>query len=194
MAILCGPPTFEFQVRHNQLGNATLNQSDSSPRRLLRYRRTEPEQWRRAPHVNIQPYSDKAHRDQVVALWESVLGYDAPHNRPRVVIDKKLAAQDQLFFVVLVGDAVVGTVMAGYDGHRGWIYALAVAPPNRRQGIGTSLMSAAEQALRRRGCMKINLQILPGNENVAAFYASLGYAVEQRVSMGKCLSENVPPA
>jgi ribosomal protein S18 acetylase RimI-like enzyme len=140
----------------------------------------------------IIPYSDAAHRSQVVALWEAVFGYDAAHNRPGVVIDKKVAAHDQLFFVAIDGAAVVGTVMAGYDGHRGWIYSVAVAPSYRRQGIGSKLMAAAEAALRSRGCMKINLQIMVGNESVAAFYASLGYSVEQRVSMGKRIRENIP--
>jgi ribosomal protein S18 acetylase RimI-like enzyme len=144
--------------------------------------------------VAIIPYSDTAHRGQVVALWEAVFGYDAAHNRPSVVIDKKIAAEDQPFFVAVAGGAVVGTVMAGYDGHRGWIYSLAVSTTHRRRGIGTRLMSAAEGALRSSGCMKINLQILQGNEGVAAFYSSLGYSVEQRVSMGKLIHENIPVA
>ena len=86
--------------------------------------------------------------------------------------------------------AVVGTIMAGYDGHRGWIYSVAVSPSHRRQGIGSRLVSHAERALTDRGCMKINLQIMEGNESVTAFYASLGYSVEKRVSMGKRVSEN----
>ena len=144
--------------------------------------------------VTVISYSDMAHRSQVIALWEAVFGYDAAHNRPSVVIDKKMAAEDQLFFVAVAGDLLVGTIMAGYDGHRGWIYSLAVSPSHRRQGIGSRLMSVAEAALRGRGCMKINLQIMEGNESVAAFYSSLGYSVEQRVSMGKRLRENIPVA
>lgn len=144
--------------------------------------------------VTIVPYSDAAHRSQVMALWEIDFGYDAPHNKPSIVIDKKIAAWDQLFFVALAGDAVVGTVMAGYDGHRGWIYTVAVSPSCRRQGVGSRLMAVAEESLIGMGCVKINLQILQGNESVAAFYSSLGYSVEQRVSMGKRIHENIPAA
>jgi ribosomal protein S18 acetylase RimI-like enzyme len=139
----------------------------------------------------ITPYQDASHRGQVIALWQSVFGYETKHNKPSLVIDKKREVDD-LFFVAVDGTAVVGTIVCGYDGHRGWIYSLAVAPSHRRQGIGSCLMSHAEQALGRRGCVKINLQILEGNESVAAFYASLGYSIEKRVSMGKVLPENIP--
>jgi ribosomal protein S18 acetylase RimI-like enzyme len=138
----------------------------------------------------ITPYRDASHRGQVIALWEAVFGYEAKHNRPSLAIDKKREVDD-LFFVAVDGEAVVGTIMCGYDGHRGWIYALAVAPSHRRQGIGSRLVAHAEDVLRRSGCMKINLQILETNESVAAFYASLGYCVEKRVSMGKLLPENI---
>jgi ribosomal protein S18 acetylase RimI-like enzyme len=142
----------------------------------------------------IAPYRDSGHRRQVMALWEAVFGYEAMHNKPNLVIDKKLDVDDHLFFVALDGDAVVGTVMAGYDGHRGWIYSLAVSPSHRRQGVGSRLVCHAEHALARKGCMKINLQILEGNEGVAAFYSLLGYSEENRVSMGKLIPENVPAA
>ena len=142
--------------------------------------------------VSIARYSDSAHRAQVVALWKSVFGYEAAHNDPKVVIDKKIAEHDDLFFVAIAGVSVVGTVMAGYDGHRGWIYSLAVSPSRRREGIGSRLTAAAEQALTDRRCVKINLQIMEGNESVAAFYTSLGYSIEKRVSMGKRIEKNVP--
>jgi ribosomal protein S18 acetylase RimI-like enzyme len=140
----------------------------------------------------IKPYVDSVHRSQVMALWEKVFGYEAPHNQPGLAIDKKLAVDDQLFFVAVADKEVVGTIMAGYDGHRGWIYSVAVVPSHRRQGIGLSLVAHAERALVGRGCVKINLQVLEGNESVAAFYAKLGYAVEKRISMGKRIPENVP--
>jgi ribosomal protein S18 acetylase RimI-like enzyme len=140
----------------------------------------------------ITPYVDAVHRSQVVALWEKIFGYEAPHNRPSLAIDKKLEIDDHLFFVAVVDNAVVGTIMAGYDGHRGWIYSVAVAPSHRRQGIGSRLVSHAEGALTCKGCVKINLQILEANESVVAFYAKLGYAVEKRVSMGKRIPGNVP--
>jgi ribosomal protein S18 acetylase RimI-like enzyme len=142
--------------------------------------------------ITITPFVNAVHRSQVVALWETVFGYEAAHNNPSLVIDKKVAVGDGLFFVAVSDNAVVGTIMAGYDGHRGWIYSLAVSPSRRRQRIGSRLVLAAEQALIDRGCMKINLQIMAGNESVASFYLSLGFSVEKRVSMGKKILENVP--
>ncbi len=129
-----------------------------------------------------------------MALWGAVFGYDAPHNKPSLAIDRKIATDDGLFFVALAGALVVGTVMAGYDGHRGWIYSVAVSPSHRRQGIGTRLVSMAEQALTGQGYVKINLQILEGNASVTAFYESLGFSVEKRISMGKRIPKNVPGA
>jgi ribosomal protein S18 acetylase RimI-like enzyme len=141
--------------------------------------------------TTIEPYRDAEHRSEVIALWETVFGYVAKHNNPSLAIDKKRDFDD-LFFVAMDAGAVVGTVMGGYDGHRGWIYALAVAPSHRRQGIGSRLVAHAEDALSRKGCMKINLQILEENASVAAFYLSLGYSVENRINMGKVLPENIP--
>jgi ribosomal protein S18 acetylase RimI-like enzyme len=144
--------------------------------------------------VTIQPF-ENLHRDQVIALWEAVFGYETAHNDPSLAIDKKVAVQDGLLFVALADAAlVVGTIMAGYDGHRGWIYSVAVHPSHRKQGIGRNLVAHAERALTVRGCVKINLQILETNEAVAAFYAGLGYSVEKRINMGKRIVENIPGA
>ncbi|MDZ4288272.1 MAG: GNAT family acetyltransferase [Prosthecobacter sp.] len=139
----------------------------------------------------IVPFDNSAHRQGVMALWQTVFGYEAAHNEPNLVIDKKLATEDGLFFVAIGGGVVVGTIMAGYDGHRGWLYSLAVSPHHRHRGIGSALVAKAEQALAARGCLKINLQIIEGSESVQAFYASLGYSVEVRVSMGKRIPENI---
>jgi ribosomal protein S18 acetylase RimI-like enzyme len=122
-----------------------------------------------------------------MALWEVAFGYETAHNLPKLVIDKKLAVHDNLLFVALDRGAVVGTIMAGYDGHRGWLYSVAVHPSRRKQGIGSALVKHAEEALKSLGCLKINLQIVKGNESVVAFYTSLGFAVEKRISMGKKL-------
>jgi ribosomal protein S18 acetylase RimI-like enzyme len=143
-------------------------------------------------NISIKCYEDAFHRRQVVALWEEVFAYEAAHNKPTLAIDKKIAVDDQLFFVALADNTVVGTVMAGYDGHRGWIYSVAVAPTHRRQGLGSRLVAHAERALISKGCVKINLQISEGNESVTAFYATLGYSSERRISMGKRIPENVP--
>jgi ribosomal protein S18 acetylase RimI-like enzyme len=144
------------------------------------------------PDVRIEAFKDALHRDQVITLWKTVFAYEAPHNHPALVIDKKLEVRDQLFFVAVQGAEVVGTTMAGYDGHRGWIYSVAVHPAHRKKGIGSRLMAYAERALAHEGCVKINLIILEGNEGVMAFYASLGYAAERRINMGKYLPENIP--
>ena len=114
--------------------------------------------------ITITPFDNASHRDQVIALWQAVFGYETAHNRPDLVIDKKTAVDDGLFFVATAGGEVVGTVMAGYDGHRGWIYSVAVHPARRKQGTGSALVSHAERALAAKGCMKINLQIMDGNE------------------------------
>ncbi len=124
----------------------------------------------------------------VIALWTSVFAYSAPHNDPARVIRDKLAVQRELFIVALLDGVVVGTVMGGYDGHRGWIYSLAVDPRVRRRGVGTALTRPIEQALTQRGCPKINLQVLASNAGTVAFYQKLDYAVEERVSMGKLLA------
>lgn len=139
----------------------------------------------------ICPYADAAHRSQVIGLWTTVFGYETAHNAPGLSIDKKLGARDDLFFVAIQEDRVVGTILAGYDGHRGWLYSVAVHPACRSQGLGTALVRHAETALTARGCMKINLQIVGGNDAVCAFYEALGYAVEPRISMGKRIPENI---
>ena len=86
-------------------------------------------------------------------------------------------------------NALVGTAMGGYDGHRGWVYYVAVSPQKRRQGIGRTLMRRIEEELKRLGCPKLNLQVRASNHEVVAFYESLGYQVEERASMGKRLTK-----
>jgi CPA2 family monovalent cation:H+ antiporter-2 len=137
--------------------------------------------------VEIRPYQE-GDESGVIALWGTVLAYTAPHNDPASVIRHKLALQRELFLVGLVDGALVGTVMGGYDGHRGWIYSLAVSPEVRRRGIGTALMKEIEAQLAARGCPKVNLQVLASNAATVEFYKKLGYSVEERVSMGKLLA------
>ena len=140
----------------------------------------------------IREYNDSTDRAQVIALWREVFGYETAHNEPALAIGKKVAVEDGMFFVAVDQAVVVGTIMAGYDGHRGWLYAVAVHPERRRSMLGSSLVRFAEAALAQVGCMKINLQLLASNEATASFYKSLGYAVEARVSMGKVIQVNLP--
>jgi ribosomal protein S18 acetylase RimI-like enzyme len=140
----------------------------------------------------IRGFDPETDHDGVVALWRTVFGYETAHNDPSLAIAKKVAVDDGLFFVAEDGAGIVGSVMAGYDGHRGWLYAVAVHAERRRAGLGERLVRVAEDALTDRGCMKINLQLLASNEATAEFYRSLGYTVEPRVSMGKVVGVNVP--
>lgn len=123
-------------------------------------------------------------RTRIVELLANVLPDDQPHNDPNLVIDQKLAVDD-LMFVAEEGDgSLVGFIIAGWDGHRGWLYSLAVWAAVRRQGIGRELVEHALEALRDLGCRKVNLQIRASNDEVVAFYRTLGFSVEDRISMG----------
>ncbi len=139
----------------------------------------------------IENFENLQHKSQVILLWEKAFGYEADHNSPELIIEKKLEICDDLFFVAIVDQSVVGTVMAGYDGHRGWIYSIAVSSDYRKQGLGSKLLSFAEEKLLNIGCMKINLQIMEGNETVEKFYLSNGYQTEKRISMGKKFKQNI---
>ncbi len=139
----------------------------------------------------IAPFNESVHRAGVTALWRVVFRYETSHNDPDLVIHKKLAIKDGLFFIALSEATVIGSIMAGYDGHRGWLYSLAVLPSHRHNKVGSALVHEAERVLTGLGCMKINLQIMQSNESVQGFYTSLGYTSEERVSMGKRIPENI---
>ena len=124
--------------------------------------------------------SDKA---ALISLWQTVFPDDPPHNKPSSVIDAKLNVDDLIFIAQSEGE-LVGACMAGYDGHRGWLYAVAVDPAHRRKNIGKLIVQHTLQSLKELGCMKVNLQIRSTNTEVAAFYQSLGFTVEDRLSMG----------
>jgi ribosomal protein S18 acetylase RimI-like enzyme len=136
--------------------------------------------------MDIRPYAD-TDEQAVIALWRGVFAYEGAHNDPATVIRQKITVDRDLFFVAEIDGQVAGTVMGGYDGHRGWIYSLAVAPQFRRKGVGAALVRHVENALADRGCPKINLQVRASNAEVVAFYQKLGYAIEERISMGKIL-------
>lgn len=123
----------------------------------------------------------------VIALWQDIFSVDSPHNDPQTSLDKKLRHDRDLLLVAVIDDGVVGTVIGGYDGHRGWIYSLAVKPELRRRGIASTLVNAIEEKLVALGCLKVNLQVLASNADVITLYEGLGYHVEERISMGKRL-------
>jgi ribosomal protein S18 acetylase RimI-like enzyme len=136
--------------------------------------------------IAIRPL-EPADRDAVVCLWKAVFPDDPARNDPDAVLARKARVQPELFLVAEDDGAVIGTVVGGYDGHRGWAYHLAVDPAHRRQGIGRRLMDELEARLAGLGCPKLNLQVRESNTAVVEFYRRLGYQVERHVSLGKVL-------
>jgi len=122
-------------------------------------------------------------------LWSRVFPGDPPRNAPALLIARKLEVQPELLLVAVLDEILVGAAMAGYDGVRGWIHHLAVAPEWRRRGVATALVRACEEGLRRLGCPKVNLQVRATNAVVMAFYRRLGYEIEERISMGRVLEK-----
>ena len=124
--------------------------------------------------------------DAVIALWQAC-ALTRAWNDPEKDIERKLGVDDELFLVAETQGNIIGSVMGGYDGHRGWINYLAVAPRQRKQGLGKQLMVAVEHRLLSLGCPKINLQIRTGNEAVMEFYRAIGFTEDACVSFGKRL-------
>ena len=128
--------------------------------------------------------SDKAH---IIKLWNEIFPPEKHHNNPEIAFDLKMKHQDNLFFIAIDNNIIIGTVLAGFDGHRGWIYSLGVTSSCRRHGAGTQLMKKALNALKKRGCLKVNLQITGETSELVDFYQTNGFTVEKRISMGKTL-------
>jgi ribosomal protein S18 acetylase RimI-like enzyme len=129
---------------------------------------------------------------QVIALWQRC-ELTRPWNDPRADIARKLAVQPELFLVLERDAAVAASLMAGYEGHRGWLNYLAVDPDCRLRGYGRLLVEHAEAELRARGCPKVNLQVRVTNAAARAFYRKLGYGDDDVVSFGKRLIPDAPP-
>ncbi|WP_250476389.1 GNAT family acetyltransferase [Caballeronia sp. INML1] len=134
---------------------------------------------------------DAGDRAAVIALWRDVFPEYADTSRPQrdpaLSIANKMKTQPELFFVGALDGEVIGTVMAGYDGHRGWVYSLAVTPSLRGRGYGSALMRHAEAVLTKLGCPKVNLQILSVKTELRGFYEKRGYRIDEVVSLGKRL-------
>lgn len=133
----------------------------------------------------VRPFDAACDREAVIELWREAFGYSEARNDPARVLNDKLAHDPDLLLVAHRAGQLVGTIMAGYDGHRGWLYRAAVKPDVRGLGVGRLLVHHAEQALQQQGCPKINLQIHPDNDRAQGFWAAMGYDIEPRVSMGK---------
>ena len=134
---------------------------------------------------------DERDTQAVLALWAQAFPEYAtpgkPQRDPRLSIRNKLAMQPEFFFVGLLEERLIATVMVGYDGHRGWMYSLAVAEDERGNGYARALVEHAERALAAIGCPKLNLQLMANKPETQAFYAKLGYQMDEVVSFGKRL-------
>jgi ribosomal protein S18 acetylase RimI-like enzyme len=138
----------------------------------------------------IAPLED-ADIDAVIALWQRC-GLTRPWNDPHA--DIALARQGSNAAVLLGrdGDAIVASVLVGHDGHRGWVYYVAVDPVLRKKGFGRAIMTAAEHWLRARGILKLQLMVRPDNTQVQAFYETLDYDEQERVVYAKWLDGRDP--
>lgn len=129
-------------------------------------------------------------RSSVISLWRSC-DLVRPWNDPDKDIDRKMSYQPDLFFVGVIGSEIIASAMAGYDGHRGSVFYLAVSPNHQAQGYGQSLMHYIEQALIKIGCPKLNIVIRSSNERVFGFYNNQSYEPDDVVSIGKRLIPDV---
>jgi ribosomal protein S18 acetylase RimI-like enzyme len=141
--------------------------------------------------LRIRPF-ESDDEEAVVELWKSC-GLVRPSNDPYQDIRRKLAVRPDLFLVGLLEDQVVATVMAGYEGHRGWLNYVAVDPRLQRRGLAREIVEAAELALRRSGCPKVNLQVRSTNTSALEFYRRIGYVPDDVVSLGKRLVHDASP-
>ncbi|MEM6821920.1 MAG: GNAT family acetyltransferase [Verrucomicrobiota bacterium] len=140
--------------------------------------------------MKIRPYQD-SDQQALVQLWFDC-GLVAPHNNPIRDIQRKLKVNPEWFLVALKEEKIVASCMVGYEGHRGWINYLAVAPSEQRKGYAKEIMAKAERLLREAGCPKINLQVRSSNSQVIEFYESIGFSDDQVTSLGKRLETDEP--
>ena len=142
--------------------------------------------------MQIRPFQPQD-EEAVISLWQQC-DLVRPWNDPHKDIQRKLKVRPDLFLVGVLDGQIVACVMAGYEGHRGWLNYLAVAPELQRHGLARAIVTKAEQLLRDAGCPKISLQIRTSNRGVCEFYRRLGYSVDDVVSMGKRLEHDDKPA
>ena len=135
--------------------------------------------------MEIRTYKE-ADENDVIQLWQAC-GLTVPHNNPAKDIRRKMTVQPELFLVGVKQNQIIATVMAGYEGHRGWLNYLAVSPDMRQKGLARQLVSEVERRLRLMGCPKINLQVRGTNTEAIAFYQKIGFIEDNVISLGKRL-------
>jgi len=138
--------------------------------------------------MKIRPFELKD-EEQVIVLWKECK-LVVPWNDPKKDIQRKLKVNPELFLVGELDGVIVGSIMGGYEGHRGWVNYLAVSPSHQKKGYGRQLMDALEVKLREMGCPKINLQVRDTNLEVIEFYKAIGYNMDHVVGMGKRLESD----
>ena len=142
------------------------------------------------PALTIEPIAD-ADVSAVTALWQRA-GLTRPWNNPAADIALARNGDNAAVLVGRDGSTIVASVLVGHDGHRGWVYYVAVDPDCRQKGYGRSIMDAAEGWLRARGIEKMQLMVRPDNDQVQAFYRSLGYVEQPRIVFAKWLDGREP--
>ena len=142
--------------------------------------------------MTIRPFQpdDEA---AVIDLWVRC-DLTRPWNDPGKDIRRKSRVQPELFLVGEEEGAIVASAMAGYDGHRGWVNYLAVAPERRKRGLARAMMAEVERRLLAMGCPKLNLQIRGSNAAAIEFYRRIGYRPDDVLSFGKRLEHDEPPS
>ena len=140
--------------------------------------------------MHIRPFQEHD-QEAVVALWHAC-GLTRPWNDPYQDIARKLTVQRELFLIGEIDGRLMATVIAGFEGHRGWINYLAVSPEWRGRGYGAALVKLIEERLTAAGCPKVNLLVRAANTPVLEFYRQLGYASDDAIPLGKRLIPDVP--
>lgn len=129
--------------------------------------------------------------EAVVALWQCC-GLTRPWNDPHADFARAVAGANSAVLLARDAGVAIGSVMVGHDGHRGWLYYLAVAPDRRGQGVGRALFAAAEDWLRNAGAPKVQLMVRSDNADALAFYDAIGLARQDVVVLGRFLNANGP--
>jgi ribosomal protein S18 acetylase RimI-like enzyme len=140
--------------------------------------------------LTIAPIAD-ADIPAVTALWQRC-GLTRPWNDPASDIAFARKGPNSAVLVGREANAIVASVMVGHDGHRGWVYYVAVDPDHRQKKYGRVVMDAAENWLRQRGIEKLMLLVRSDNTKVQAFYEQLGYDAQERVIYAKWLDGREP--